>query len=216
MDPNRGPEKWEPVLVVFWEIDNWNLLLSLVKGGASLTHECKENETSLTAINHIYLEGWGWDSEARLTALLTFLFLGVPFHEDMNFSWPASTIDRNYNVFKSKMVDIRHVVCWNANYEYTLNYLASRMNTFLKVKSLETIFLEPGSTSDELADDDDGDDDDFSSDYSDDTSLQHDWKFLINLKRKWMNSVALLLFQKGIAEEQIRWIFQILLFSQKS
>ena len=32
MDPNRGPKDWEPLLVVFWEHPNWDMLLTLVKG----------------------------------------------------------------------------------------------------------------------------------------------------------------------------------------
>ena len=78
------------MLVLFWE-SNWDILLTLVKGGASFTHDSK---SSVAVLNHMYVEGWGWDPHARLDALLVMLFLGVAYKENTNFHWPAPIINR--------------------------------------------------------------------------------------------------------------------------
>ena len=82
------------VLVLFWE-SNWDILLTLVKGGASFTHDSK---SSVAVLNHMYVEGWGWDPHARLDALLVMLFLGVAYKENTNFHWPAPIINRYENI----------------------------------------------------------------------------------------------------------------------
>ena len=284
MDPNRGPTDWEPVLVVFWELNNWDMLLSLIRGGASLYHE---STSTASCLRHMYVDGWGWDSETRLDAILTLLFLGVPFYENQEYEWPAYTIDRDYKAFKLTMRDVREVVCWNDNYEYVLNFIPQAREKFQQnvvtkaaqatkavmsssnsssrstngrstnvyhdnnytsshndsinhdvqsLREMTTISSSSSSSSSSVGhissdkmvvnsinslitvDNNDNQhvyNDQHEEDHEDDFSTESDdlfdfdERYLIDLKNRWMNSIAILLKRKGISDDMIRLIFKM-------
>jgi hypothetical protein len=214
-DPNRGPKDWEPSLVLFWDTDNWDILLSLIRGGASLHHESKR---STSVMRHMFIDGYGWDCNTRLDALLTLLLLGTPFYEDNKFVWPAPIISRDYHAFRKSIKDVRDPLCWNSNYEYVLNFIpkAKKMSKYQRHSHLQSLsdsndnhhFSGSGSRSSSISHEDDNDND-LSEDSVD--IYEPDTVFLTNLKRKWMNTVAILLQHKNMRDDHISYIFNILL-----
>lgn len=260
LDPNRGPKDWEPVLVVFgMELRNWQMLLALIRGGASLYHT---NGNNLCVMRHMFIEGWGWDSETRLDTLLGLLFLGTPFFEDNQLVYPAETLSRDYAQLFPRHENARSFVCWNDSYDYVLRYIGmarayckatcqtsppaadapvqyspppsflANVNSSLgnllngngdAVRRASLPALLPCGRSlhsresrvslsedDESAGDGDDEDDDF-SDLVEDSLYAHEETFLRQMRRRWMNSVAVLMRRCGLYDDHIDLMFSFIL-----